>query len=74
MGDVQATATATRMMKTVSSGAGPAFTGLKGSISVIELYALMEGDVHSAGAAGVITWINYDCNGPVSLILSLVKE
>ena len=53
-GDVQAAAAAAREMKTASSSEAPVCTGLKGSINVIELYALTQRDVHSAGAAGVL--------------------
>jgi hypothetical protein len=62
------------MMITVSSSARPAFPRRKCSIGIIELYALRERDVHSAGAAGVIKRANYDCNGPFTLILNLIKE
>jgi hypothetical protein len=34
----------------------------------------MDGDVYSAGAAGYINQVNYDCTGLPALILSLVKE
>ena len=69
-GDEQAVAA---RMKAVSSSAGTAFPCRNCSIGVIELYALMQRDVHNAGAAGAIKQVNYDCNGPLALILSLVK-
>ena len=74
MGDAQPVAATISIMTAVSSNAGPAFTGCKGSISVIELYVLMDGDVHSAGAASFIKRINYGCTVLPALILSLVKE
>jgi hypothetical protein len=72
--DIQARAATDRVMKTVSSSAGPHLTGRKGCIIVIELYALMEKDVHNTCSNNLPTWVNYDCNGLTPLILNLVKE